>query len=85
MGISKQAIFFLHFLFLFAYVRFVLFVRVKSFSKKKIKKLKSALVTSFTLLLLLFIRKTYTKGSCSELIHKKVNLKHFTKINGFHE
>ena len=40
----------LPFLFLFAYIRFVLFVRVKSFRKKK--KFKTALMTSFTLLLL---------------------------------
>ena len=42
----------LPFLLLFAYMRFVLFVRVKSFRKKKIKKkFKIVLMTSFTLLL----------------------------------
>ena len=47
--------FFMHiqrlpFLFLFAYMRFVLFARAKSFCKK-IKKFKTALMTSLTLLL----------------------------------
>ena len=37
------------FLFLFAYMRLVLFVRVKSFCRKK--NFKIALMTSFTLLL----------------------------------
>ena len=40
----------LPFFFLFAYMRFVLVVRVKSFCKKKIKKSKTALMASFTLL-----------------------------------
>ena len=40
----------LPFLFLFIYMRFVLFVRVKSFVKKK-KKVKTAPMTSFILLL----------------------------------
>ena len=37
-------------LFLFTYMRFVLFVRVKCYGKKK--KFKIALMTSFTLLLI---------------------------------
>ena len=35
-----------------AYMRFVLFVRVKSFSKTQIKRFEAALITSSTLLLL---------------------------------
>ena len=41
----------LPFLLLFAYMRFVFFVRVKSFKKKQTKKFKTTLTTSFTLLL----------------------------------
>ena len=39
------------FLFLFACMRFVLFVRVKSSCKKKVKRFKNALIPSFTILL----------------------------------
>ena len=39
------------FLFLFACMRFVLFVRVKSSCKKKIKKFKIAVMASSTILL----------------------------------
>ena len=41
----------LPFLFLFACMCFVLFVRVKSSCKKKIKRFKTALIPSFTILL----------------------------------
>ena len=54
LGQFQTFLFFIHkkmlpFLFLIAYMCFVLFVRVKSFCRKK--KFKTALMTSFTLLL----------------------------------
>ena len=61
----------LPFLFLFAFMPFVLFVRVKSF-RKKIKRFENALMTSSTLLL----KKAFSKNFRITLYHWLVLIIH---------